>query len=152
MAIGLILIGLMLISIGVQGTQTQFGALVKSDFSGAGSFWYFIVGIFIVGAIGYYQPMQGVSRLIIVLLVLVLLLTNGGFWSQLQAAIASSGIAPGTAPAGPPVAPNSGGVGGGLGSLTPGFGSNSGATPVPSTPGIVGPSTPANPGGFGPLP
>lgn len=97
MAIGLILIGLMLISVGVQGTQTTLGPLLKSDFSGAGSFWYFIMGIIIVGAIGYYQPMQGVSRLIILLLVLVLLLTNGGFWSQLQAAI----NAPAAAPAAP---------------------------------------------------
>lgn len=89
MALALIVIGLALISSGVQNTQAQLTALLAADFTGAGSFWYYILGISAAGAVGYYQPLQGTSRLLILLLLLVLLLDNNGFFSALSSAVAN---------------------------------------------------------------
>lgn len=87
MGIALLIIGLALVSTGVKNTQGALSAQLKSDFSGAGSFWYFIAGIFGLGAVGYYAPLQGASRLLIVLVILVLLLDNKGFFANLQSAL-----------------------------------------------------------------
>lgn len=89
MGIALLLIGLALVSSGIQNTQGQLGTLIAGDFSGAGSFWYFIAGLFAVGSVGYYQPLQGASRLLLGLIILVLLLNNKGFFAQLQSALNS---------------------------------------------------------------
>lgn len=97
MGIALIVIGVLFISTGIRNTGAQFATLITSDFTGAGSFWYFIFGIFLAGALGYYSPLQGASRLLIGLLILVFLLSNQGFFSALQSALA----APTQAPAGP---------------------------------------------------
>lgn len=104
MPFALLFLGLMLISVGAQGTQAQLGTQLETDFSGAGSFWYYIIGLFLCGLIGYYQPLKGASRLFLGLIILVLLLSNQGFWSQLQTALSSPTAA--TAPTTPTPQPN----------------------------------------------
>jgi hypothetical protein len=98
MTLALLLLGIILASAGIQGTQAQLGALLVSDFSGAGSFWYFIAGIFIVGALGYYSPLQGTSRLVIVLIILVFLLSNQGFFAQFTNALKNPVVPPAPTP------------------------------------------------------
>ena len=89
MGFALLIIGLALVSSGLQNTYPTLGATLKSDFSGTGSFWYFITGIFAVGALGYYEPLKGASRLFILLIVIVLMFDNQGFFAQLRAALSS---------------------------------------------------------------
>jgi hypothetical protein len=100
MQIALILIGVLLLATGVQGTQGSLASQLASDFgTGSGSFWYFIVGIFAVGALGYYQPFGGASKWLLALVILVLLVANEGFFTQLQAALSQPLPASPVAPA-----------------------------------------------------
>lgn len=101
MAFALIIIGLALISTGVQNTQSQLTAAVASDFTGAGSFWYWIAGAIAAGAIGYYSPFQGASRLFLGLIILVFLLDNTGFFAAFASAIQNPVAAPSNAGSAP---------------------------------------------------
>lgn len=94
MALGLILIGFILIAAGVKGTQGEIARLLATEFTGAGNFWFFIAGIFLLGSIGYYTPLRGTSRLLIFLTLLVFVLTNGGFWEKLVQGLGSPIAAP----------------------------------------------------------
>lgn len=87
MALALFFIGLILVITGVKGTQGQLATLLASEFTGAGNFWAFIFGIFFLGALGYYPPLRNTSRMLIGLTLLVLILSNGGFWQNLVAAV-----------------------------------------------------------------
>ena len=142
MPLALLLTGLTLTSVGIQGTQATLTGLLASDLTGAGSFWYYIAGIFAVGSLGYYPPTQGVSRLLIVLIILVLLLSNEGFWVALQ-----NGIKTPTAAAAPPATPtpqpNLVGASSGASALTSGL-----TSVVNGLNSLTGQKTPANPLGF----
>lgn len=89
MALAIIIIGLLLVSVGIQDKQAQLGSLLKSDFTGAGSFWYFVAGLFIVGALGYWSPFRTASRGLILLILVVLILSNRGVFANLQSALSS---------------------------------------------------------------
>lgn len=108
MQVALIIIGAVLLSVGFQGptAMSTLAGLLQSDFTGAGSFWYFVVGIFAAGALGYYSPFSGASKLLLLLIILVLFLSNGGFFAQLTAALQAPKPAnlPESNPAAPTVA------------------------------------------------
>lgn len=87
MVVALIVVGLILVVVGIRGTQNELGALLADDFTGPGNFWYFIFGIVFLGSLGYYPPLRNTSRLLIVLTLLVFMLSNGGFWQELRSAI-----------------------------------------------------------------
>lgn len=97
MPLALIIIGSVLIITGFRNTQGEFGALLASDFSGSGNFFMYILGIAVLGGAGSNKTLQAPSRLLIVLVLLVLLLSNQGFFAQLSAALSGT-ITPATAP------------------------------------------------------
>ena len=114
MAFALILIGLVLVSVGIQNTQGQLGTLLLSDFTASGSsnstsasnttapatsFWAYLAGIVVVGALGNITSLRTPSRLTLGLIMIVLLLSNSGFFQQLQQALANPQSNPNTAPA-----------------------------------------------------
>lgn len=106
MGLALAIIGVLLAAVGIQGTQAQLASLVVSDFSGAGNFWDWIAALFFFGALGYYSPLQTSSRLLIVLILLVFILSNEGIWQKLQTSLASP-VVPSAPPANPVPAPAS---------------------------------------------
>lgn len=87
MPVALLLIGALLVATGLRGTYPQLGALLAADFSGSGSFWYFVFGVIIIGSIGNIPDFREISRLLIALIVVVYMLSNRGFWAQLQATL-----------------------------------------------------------------
>lgn len=87
MPYALILFGLILIVSAYRNTTDQLGALLKSDFTGQNSFFVWIGAIILVGSIGYIKIMEGVSRAMLVLILLVLFLSNQGFFAQLSSAL-----------------------------------------------------------------
>lgn len=89
MAVALLIIGALLVTTGLRGTYPQLGALLVNDFSGSGSFWYFVFGIVIIGSIGNVRQFQEISRLLIALIIVVFMLANKGFWANLQSALAN---------------------------------------------------------------
>ena len=87
MPFALVLIGLMLIVAGARDTQTQLATQLSNDFTGQNSFLYWIAGIGVVGTLGYVPKLQTFSRVAMALILIVLILSNGGFFQQFLAAI-----------------------------------------------------------------
>jgi len=81
----LIAVGLLLIVVAFRGTQDQFFSLLKGDLTGSNNFFYWVVSILVVGAIGYIPKLKGVSDAFLVLIMLVLFISNKGFFSQFNA-------------------------------------------------------------------
>lgn len=94
MPIALLIIGILVVIAGVKNNASLLEQTIVSDFSGAGSFWYWIAAVLAVGSLGYYQPAKQVSHLFLALIVLVFLLSNGGVFEQLQKAVQSPSPAP----------------------------------------------------------
>lgn len=82
--------GLILVLTGLKGDPAKLWALVQGDFSGPHNFTYFAFSILVLGALGYIDSLRNLSRVFIVLVVLVLVLDNKGFFAQLQSFINSS--------------------------------------------------------------
>lgn len=97
MPFALILAGLLLTVAGVRNTQGELFGLVKSDFSGPGSFIYWLLAIVAIGSLGYVKALRPLSHWFLGLLLLVLLLAQenagggGGFFSKFQTAIKGLG-------------------------------------------------------------
>ena len=87
MPFALVLIGLMLIVAGARDTQTQLATQLSNDFTGQNSFLYWVAGIGVVGTLGYVPKLQTFSRVAMALILIVLILSNGGFFQQFLTAI-----------------------------------------------------------------
>lgn len=96
----LILFGAIFVIVGFRGTQSDFFSLLAGDFTGAGNFIYWIISIMVIGAIGYIPKLKGLSDAFLVLVLLVLFISNKGFFAQFNAQIKSGSavIATGTTP------------------------------------------------------
>ena len=82
--------GLVLVLVGLNGDPAKLYALIASDFSGPGSFVYWMTAIIILGALGYIKGLEGLSKLFLILVLIVLFLDNGGFFAQAQAFLKST--------------------------------------------------------------
>lgn len=82
MGVTLIIIGAYLITSALRDTQQNVADLLHGDFTGQKSFIPWIVAILIVGAVGYIPTLQPISDAFLVLLLVVLFLSNGGFFEQ----------------------------------------------------------------------
>lgn len=101
MPFALIIFGTVFVIVGVRGTQTQFFTLLQGDFTGSGNFIYWIISIFVIGAVGYIPKLKGISDGFMVLVLLVLFIskgnpngTGGGFFQQFNNAIKTTNTAP----------------------------------------------------------
>ena len=119
MPFALTFVGLILIITGFQNTYKAFGTQVQGDFSGKGSFLYWLLAIIIVGSIGYIKELQSASRIFMVLIIVAIMVQkNSGvaqginFFSGLTSGLAS-GSNSNTDSVGAPLAGSSGGGGGG---------------------------------------
>jgi hypothetical protein len=85
----LIAAGIVLIITGIKGNPSSLWGLVQGDFTGANNYVYWMVSILVLGALGYIPQLKNVSRLFLLLVIVVLLIHNQGFFAQLQAFINS---------------------------------------------------------------
>ena len=92
----LLFIGVALVWAGVRDTQNQLFGLIQSDVftTSDKSFWAWVLAIVIVGAVGYIPKMKPLSNSFLVLLVVVLFLSNGGFFAKFQEQIGITGPQP----------------------------------------------------------
>ena len=90
MAFVFIIVGVVLVIAGVRGTQGQLWAQLQKDFSpaeqqaGQHSFLPWFFAILVIGAIGYIEDLKPFSRAFLALVIIVLFLSNNGFFAQLQ--------------------------------------------------------------------
>lgn len=89
MPFAFLLAGALLVTAGVRGTDQQFFDLVKGDFAGKPNFISWFVAILLIGALGYIEPIKPVSRSLLALVVIVLFLSNGGFFQKFVAGVES---------------------------------------------------------------
>jgi hypothetical protein len=97
MAFVFLIIGVVLVVSGANGTQELLWTQVQKDFSPSQqqpnqhSFIPWLIAILIIGAVGYIDELKELSRSFLVLVVVVLLLSNGGFFKQLQSLEGNNG-------------------------------------------------------------
>lgn len=86
MPFALLIVGLVLVVSSVRNTVTQgdpnLVGMLKSDFTGQNNFSYWLISILIIGALGYIPAFRSLSRAFLALVVIVLLISHGGFFSQ----------------------------------------------------------------------
>jgi hypothetical protein len=98
MPFALIIVGVLLVVSSVRGTVSDNAngtpgliTLVKGDFTGANNFSYWLISLLILGALGYIDALKPLSRVFMVLVIVVLFLSNGGFFAKFnQQAFGSS--------------------------------------------------------------
>jgi hypothetical protein len=86
-------VGVVFVLTGIKGNAGQLFELVKGDFSGPNNFIYWLLSVFALGSMGYVPQLRNLSRLFIVLVLLVLLIDNRGFFAQFQEFVNSSSSA-----------------------------------------------------------
>ena len=100
MRIVAIVVGAVLLIVAVRGTYQNAGGinatdgqglfpLVKADIEPGqkGNFLAWFAAIFAIGALGYIQELKPIANTMLALVILVLLLSNGGFFAQLKTAV-----------------------------------------------------------------
>lgn len=94
MPFALVLLGLILIISGVKNTHRALGQSLVDDFTGPGNFFYWVGAIGAVGAVGYWEKARPLSHAFLVLILVAMVLSNGGFFARLQEAFARGPVAP----------------------------------------------------------
>ena len=87
MPLALLVIGVIFLVAAIRGTQGDLFDILKDDFSGSNNFFYWGLSFFIIGAVGYYRPLRPLSQSFMLLIVLVLFLSNRGFFNSFMAQV-----------------------------------------------------------------
>lgn len=93
MPFALVIIGLLMIVTGARDTYKDFGAQVTQDFTGEGNFLYWIAALGAVGAVGYAPEFRTFSRVFMALIIVALILKNGGFFDKFSQALNTAPVA-----------------------------------------------------------
>lgn len=89
MPFAFIIVGLVLLVSGVRNTTSQLTTLVKGDITGTGSYLRWMFAILVIGGLGYIKPIQPISRMFLVLVIIVLFLANGGVFASFNSQLFS---------------------------------------------------------------
>ena len=90
MPIFILAVGIMLVVVGVNNKLGELGVLLKEDFTPSGNqpaFQVWIIAIFVAGSLGYVKELKPVANAFLVLIIVSLLLSNKGFFSQFTKAL-----------------------------------------------------------------
>lgn len=102
MPLALLLLGIVFLTAAARGNKCNgqqcadlLFQTLKSDFTGPNNFIYWGIALWIIGAAGYYKPLKPLSNAFLGLVIVVLFLSNKGFFSkfmeQINATQSSSG-------------------------------------------------------------
>jgi hypothetical protein len=90
MPFALAIIGIIILVSAIRGTSGALFSTLKSDFTGSGNFLYWVIAILVVGSIGYIKKLQPISSAFLALLLVVLFISNKGFFAQFQSGISGA--------------------------------------------------------------
>ena len=82
MPLALLVIGILFITAAVRGKQDLLFDTLKDDFTGPNNFIYWFIAIFLIGAIGYYKPAKPLANAFLTLVILVMFISNRGFFQR----------------------------------------------------------------------
>ena len=101
MPLALVLLGILFLTAAVRGDKCDgqqcsdlLFSTLKDDFTGPNNFIYWGIALFIIGAAGYYKPLKPLSNAFLILVIVVLLLSNRGFFEKFMYAIGTTRTAP----------------------------------------------------------
>ncbi|MFA7335101.1 MAG: hypothetical protein WC130_12540 [Kiritimatiellia bacterium] len=94
MALLLGIVGLFVLSVGIQNRQDEAAAELQRTFSGEGNFLYWILALGVIGAIGSIDAVRSTAKMFLLLLFTVFTLSNKGLFGKLQEAVAGIKFAP----------------------------------------------------------
>jgi hypothetical protein len=94
MPFALLIVGIVLLSAALRGQAGTLFSTLKSDFTGSGNYIYWVVAILVVGSVGYVKKLQPISDAFLGLVLIVLFLSNKGFFSQFMSALQSPSNCP----------------------------------------------------------
>lgn len=94
MPFALVTVGLLMVITGVRNTYSDFASQLKSDFTGPANFTYWIVAIGVIGSIGYVDRLRAFANMFMALIILAMVLKNGGIFDKFKAALATGGTPP----------------------------------------------------------
>lgn len=92
MALALIVIGIVFLTAAIRGTQRDLFDVLKDDFTGRNNFLYWGLALFVIGAVGYYRPLRPLSHSFMVLVIIVLFLSNRGFFNRFMEQVRGTSI------------------------------------------------------------
>lgn len=75
-------IGVLLVVSGVKKTQNELFTLLRGDLVGSNSFVPWIISILFIGSLGYIKSIRPITNAFLVLVIIVLFLSNGGFFDR----------------------------------------------------------------------
>jgi hypothetical protein len=96
MAIVLLIIGTVMTVAAVRNTVSTNGStegltqLLEGDFTGQNNYIFWLVSILVIGGAGYIPGFKNLSNAFLVLVIVVLFLSKGGFFNQFQSALEST--------------------------------------------------------------
>lgn len=78
----LLIFGVAFVASGFHGNASKLFSLIKGEFSGTPSFGKWVIAILAIGATGYIKQFKPISDAFIVLVLVVLFLSNKGFFAK----------------------------------------------------------------------
>lgn len=100
MPVFLLFLGAILLVVAIRGNYAALGSQVASDLTGDKNFLMWIAGIAIVGMLGYVKGFETPSRAFLGLILLGILISREGFFTQFASALQNVGTTP-ASPANP---------------------------------------------------
>lgn len=82
MPFAFLIVGVVLVAAGVRDKSSDLWQLVRGDFEGDSNYLRWALSILVIGSLGYIEPLKPVSRAFLFLLIVVLFLSNGGFFDK----------------------------------------------------------------------
>jgi hypothetical protein len=117
MPLALLLIGIVFLIAAVRGDKCNgqqcsdvLFTTLKSDFTGPNNFIYWGIALFIVGSAGYYKPLKPLSNAFLGLVILVLFISNRGFFVKFMQQIQSTTVSQSNVNAGQSIQANVGSI------------------------------------------
>ncbi len=90
-----IVLGIGLLIVAIRGTQATAATLLKSEFSGAGSFLPWVISIAILCAVGFIKPVRPIADAMVGLIIMVMLIgSDKSFFAQFNQQIRNPVAAP----------------------------------------------------------
>jgi len=91
----LVTIGLLMIVSGARDTYSAFGKQLVSDFTGPQNFTYWLVALGALGFVGYAPQLRSFSRAFMALVIIAMVLANGGVFAKFTQALQQGPVRPG---------------------------------------------------------
>jgi uncharacterized membrane protein HdeD (DUF308 family) len=90
MPIFILFVGILLVVVGINNKIPELVSLVKEDFrptENVSGFHMWVLAIFVAGALGYVKSFRPVANALLALIIIVMLLSNKGFFAGFKNAI-----------------------------------------------------------------